>query len=169
MAEVIGRTSHGECVADAISDCGEQSKAFTRRMGPGWPWPLPNLWLGVSVEDQVTADERIPVLLRCQATLHFVSAEPLRGPVHLRKCWTCQGPDVEGCLCEVESYASLRWIITGGETGPKATPPGRFWVTDLRDQCVNAGIPFFFKSWGKYLSDHHIAGREWRQFPEVMQ
>jgi protein gp37 len=130
-------------------------------------WPLPNLWLGVSVEDQATADDRVPVLLTVPAEVHFVSAEPLRGAVHLRKCWTCQGPDIEGCLCEVESYASLRWIIAGGETGPKATLPWPHWVTDLRDQCVNARIPFFFKSWGKYLKEPHlIEGREWRQFPQ---
>lgn len=169
MSAIINRSSHGECVAEAISMCDDDARAFSRRMAPGWPWPLPNLWLGVSVEDQATANERVPVLLTIPSAVHFVSAEPLHGPVHLRKCWTCQGPDVEGCLCEFESYASLRWIIAGGETGPRATPPRRHWVTDLRDQCVNAGIPFFFKSWGKYLPDHLIEGREWRQFPEVVR
>ena len=100
-------------------------------------WPLPNLWLGVSVEDQKRANERVPLLLETPAALRFISCEPLLGPV-----------DMKG------SMPFLDWIIAGGESGPKARPMHPFWARGLRDQCAKYGIPFFFKQWGEWLPDY---------------
>lgn len=101
------------------------------------PWPLSNVWLGTSVENQETADERIPHLLRCPAAVRFLSCEPLLGS--LRMNFTDMG-DVD----------DLGWIIVGGESGPGARPMHPQWARDLRDQCVSAGVPFFFKQWGEW-------------------
>lgn len=95
--------------------------------------PLPNVWIGVSCEDQETADERIPLLLQTPAAIRFISAEPLLGAIDLT-------PSLNG----------IDWVIVGGESGPKARPMHPNWVWSLRDQCVNAGVPFFFKQWGEW-------------------
>lgn len=99
-------------------------------------WPLPNVWLGVSVENQHFADERIPLLLDTPAAVRFVSAEPLLGPVNLHFNWLRSG---------------LGWLICGGESGPNARPMHPAWARSLRDQCQAASVPFFFKQWGEWL------------------
>jgi protein gp37 len=91
---------------------------------------LPNLWLGVSVEDQKTADDRLPHLLATPAAKHFISAEPLLGPLSLE--------------------VRVDWVICGGESGPNARPMHPDWPRSLRDQCTAAGVPFFFKQWGEW-------------------
>ncbi|RKI06639.1 phage Gp37/Gp68 family protein [Corallococcus sp. AB030] len=155
-------------------------------------WPLPNVWLGVSVEDQQRADERIPELLRTPSAVRWLSCEPLLGPVNLSQwleridhCSSCgaenapQGPDRcpecahEGTLVstwgarQAESYRSgaryedggpgpeddgpqLHWVVGGGESGPGARPMHPVWARRLRDQCVSAGVCFFFKQWGAW-------------------
>ncbi|MBL1436542.1 MAG: phage Gp37/Gp68 family protein [Rhodobacteraceae bacterium] len=118
-------------------------------------WPLPNVWLGVSVEDQTRADERIPLLLDTPAAVRFVSAEPLLGPVDL-SAWVhnpvCRAFDPTQCTCDPDDvYAELDWVIVGGESGPKARPIHPDWARSLRDQCVEAGVPYFFKQWGEWL------------------
>ncbi len=100
--------------------------------------PLPNVWLGTSVEDQRAADERIPHLLATPAALRFLSCEPLLGPVDIR--WT------EVCV------PSIDWVIAGGESGPGARPMHPDWVRSLRDQCATAGVPFFMKQWGEWAT-----------------
>lgn len=128
------------------------------------PWPLPNVWLGVSAEDQKRADERIPDLLATPAAIRFVSAEPLLGPVNLRR--VCIAPDHHTMLDALDGYAiadsiagsgqectMLDWVIAGGESGADARPMHPDWARDLRDQCRAAGTPFFFKQWGEYLPD----------------
>ena len=90
-------------------------------------WPLPNVWLGISAEDQARADERIPYLLATPAAVRFVSAEPLLGPVDLTQ------------------INRLDWVIAGGESGPGSRPMHPDWVRSLRDQCQAAGTAFFFK------------------------
>lgn len=163
MAEYFSTIKRHECGSGAVLHVGMSHQIVGASV-----WPLPNLWLGVSVEDQATANERVPLLLQTPAAVRFLSAEPLRSSIDL---WGCGA--IHRIVPHPESgvkpfmEGSIDWVIAGGETGPKATPPRRHWVTDLRDQCVNARIPFFFKSWGKYLKDHTIGGREWRQFPEV--
>lgn len=94
-----------------------------------------HLWLGTTAEDQQRADERIPELLRIPAYVRFVSCEPLLGPVTL--------PRLYG--------AGVDWVICGGESGPHARPMHPDWARDLRDQCYEEGIPFFFKQWGEWL------------------
>ena len=109
--------------------------------------PLPNVWLGVSVENQGTADARIPMLLQTPAALRFISAEPLLGPVDLANfCWR-EHPDG---MCDHED-SELDWVICGGESGPGARPMHPDWARGLRDQCEAAGVPLFFKQWGEWL------------------
>jgi protein gp37 len=112
----------------------------------GFPvWPLPNVWLGVSVEDQATADERIPLLLQTPAAIRFVSYEPALGPVDFEKWLAC-----EGHLARTFHNTFLDWIICGGESGPGARPPYIGWFRQARNQCVAADVPFFFKQHGEW-------------------
>lgn len=112
--------------------------------------PLPNVWLGTSVENQATADERIPHLLRCPAAVRFLSCEPLLGAVDTM---SLNGPG--HCLYQVLQPVkghrpAIDWVITGGESGPGARPMHPDWARSLRDQCKADGVPFFFKQWGAY-------------------
>jgi protein gp37 len=150
------------------------------------PWPLPNVWLGVSVERQQEADERVPILLGTPAAVRWISAEPLLGPVDLRL------PDDDECYCDPEareffgampvastaaSHSDLcphshriDWVVVGGESGKDARPMHPDWARSLRDQCIAASVPFLFKQWGEWLpagdwySDHPVSLplREWR-------
>ncbi|MDQ7818722.1 MAG: phage Gp37/Gp68 family protein [Melioribacteraceae bacterium] len=99
-----------------------------------------NIWLGVSIEDQQTADERIPLLLQIPANIRFISAEPLIGDINLEvwihKCLT------NGCGDKID------WVIVGGESGKSARPLHPDWVRSIRDNCKALGIKFFFKQWG---------------------
>lgn len=94
---------------------------------------LPNVLLGVSAEDQSTADERIPILLETPAAVRFVSCEPLLSAVSLS-----------------EVIGGLDWVIVGGESGPGARPIHPDWVRGMRDECVEAEVPFHFKQWGTW-------------------
>lgn len=113
---------------------------------------LPNVWLGLSVENQKTADERIPLLLQTPAAGRFVSVEPMLGWVDLVRACDCvlcgpAGFDVPA----VQGWgAFLHWVICGGETGPGARPMNPYWVRWLRNQCEAEKVPFFFKSWGEW-------------------
>lgn len=103
-------------------------------------WPLPNVWLGVSAEDQKRADLRIPALLETPAAVRFVSAEPLLGPTMFLLRW----------LHRKGYDRRIDWVIAGGESGPKARPMHPGWVRTLRDQCVATGTAFLFKQWGEW-------------------
>ncbi|OSQ33992.1 DUF5131 family protein [Thalassospira sp. MCCC 1A01428] len=127
--------------------------------------PLPNVWLGTSVEDQATANERIPVLLETPAAVRFVSAEPLLGPVDLT---SLDGGYHDGVRLIIDGLtdtaldaydniggifgAKLDWVIVGGESGRNARPMHPDWARSLRDQCKAAGTPFFFKQWGAWAA-----------------
>jgi len=111
--------------------------------GSGEVWPE-NVWAGVTAENQIRADERIPVLLQIPATIHFVSCEPLLGPVDLKLSHY-------SLLHSVSGHNKMDWIIAGGETGPKARLMNPAWVRSIRDQCRVSNTPFFFKSWGEFL------------------
>jgi len=106
--------------------------------------PADNVWLGVSVEDQKAADERIPLLLQCPAAVRFLSCEPLLGPVDLKLDFAT----VRDLATNNPNPASVEWVIAGGESGPGARPMHPDWARSLRDQCAAAGVPFFFKQWG---------------------
>jgi protein gp37 len=118
------------------------------------PWPLPNVWLGVSVEDQARADERIPLLLETPAAKRFISAEPLLGPVNV-KCWL--HPKDFRIVPSVE-HRWIHWVIAGGESGKGARPMHREWARKLRGDCVLADVPFFFKQWGEWQPHTVVAG-----------
>ena len=105
-------------------------------------WPLPNVWLGVSVEDQKTADERIPLLLQTPAAVRFLSAEPLLSEIDL---------NINSTPASVRWINGLDWVICGGESGKSARPMHPGWIRSLRDQCKQANVPFFFKQWGEWL------------------
>ncbi len=112
-------------------------------------WPIPNVWLGVSCENQSAACERIPHLERCPAAKKFLSLEPLLGETNF-------------------DYAGIDWVIVGGESGPKARPMRADWVRSIRDQCVKAQVPFFFKQWGgrnKKAAGRELDGRTWNEMP----
>ncbi|WP_446807997.1 DUF5131 family protein [Methylomonas sp. 2BW1-5-20] len=103
------------------------------------------IWIGVSVEDQATADERIPLLLQTPAAVRWISAEPLLGPVDLR----FTNGLVHGC--DAADYL-LDWVVVGGESGPNARPMHPDWARSLRDQCAAAEVPFLFKQWGMWTT-----------------
>jgi protein gp37 len=113
-------------------------------------WPLRNVWLGVSVEDQAAADERIPLLLQTPAAVRWISAEPLLGPVEIFSKAT---GDLRYGSGDPYNPGSIDWIVAGGESGPGARPMHPDWVRSLRDQCAAAhdGVPFFFKQWGNWV------------------
>lgn len=148
-------------------------------------WPLPNVWLGVSVEDQSTADERIPLLLQTPAATRFISAEPLLAQINIERWLPAKIIGVPG----EQTIDGLDWVICGGESGPRARPMQAAWAQSLRDQCQAAGVPFFFKQWGEWLpamqnsatemnasddpirigkksAGRRLDGRTWDEFPE---
>jgi len=150
----------------------ERRKRKAQRDTDGWDteaWPLPNVWLGVTAEDQQRADERIPALLGLPAAVRFVSYEPACGPVDFSilpantraldgssppwdyfDALTGQGVDSQSDVRSERIYPSLDWIIAGGESGHGARPAHPAWVRSARDQCVAAGVSFFFKQWGEW-------------------
>lgn len=109
-------------------------------------YPLRNVWLGVSVENQAAADERIPLLLPTPAAVRFLSCEPLLGPINFA---LVPGFNLAGQR-GVDLLRNM-WVIAGGESGRDARPMHPDWARSLRDQCARAGVPFFFKQWGEYL------------------
>lgn len=134
-------------------------------------WPLPNVWLGVSTEDQRRADERIPDLLATPAAIRFVSAEPLLGPIDFDAVWYKHAPGFFGSAlrwhhrgqCHVNEglrYPALDWVIVGGESGPNARPMQADWVHNIIVQSQWSGVPVFIKQLGAKYSDERngIAG-----------
>jgi len=114
------------------------------------PWP-DNVWVGVTVEasDYV---ERIDSLRQVPAAVTFLSLEPLLGPI--------------GNL----PLDGIDWVIVGGESGPRARPMRAEWALAIRDQCVAAGVPFFFKQWGgvqRTRAGRQLDGRTWDQYPQA--
>jgi protein gp37 len=135
----------------------------TARDGSGWP--LPNVWLGVSVENQHFADERIPLLLQTPAAVRFISAEPLLGPVDLDQfVWpacivTREQHDADhggGMWCDERC---LDWVIVGGESGHGARSFDLAWARSIVSQCRAAGVPVFVKQLGARPLFHDGGGR----------
>lgn len=146
--------------------------------GARW-WPLPNVWLGISAEDQRRADERMPLLLDTPAAVRFLSAEPLLSGLDLTTiCLVPKQPWSPRAAIQVNALTGryvesgqpyrggwdidappptgpghrLDWVIVGGESGPGARPMHPDWVRSLRDQCQAAEVPFFFKQWGEWAA-----------------
>lgn len=116
-----------------------------------------NVWVGVTAENQQRADERIPPLLEIPAAVHFVSVEPMLGPMvlPLRRCLSCGGVGPDGSECpkcgrKTLAENAIQWVICGGETGPGAREMKAGWVIQLARECDAVGVPFFFKAWGHF-------------------
>jgi len=135
--------------------------------------PLPNVWLGVSVEDQATADDRIPLLLQTPAAVRFVSADPLLDRITFRWApWDDGGPhprrktqlpDVRrgkrvlaGNADDLDGLRMLDWVIVAGKSGPRARPMHPDWVRSIRDECVEARVPLHFKQWGEWAPGESV-------------
>ena len=121
-------------------------------------WPLPNVWLGVSVEDQAAADDRIPELLDTPAAVRFLSCEPLLEPVDLepwlrRVATSGPGWRMTGGSAMAIADIVLDWVIVGGESGPGARPCDVGWIRDIVGQCRAAGVAFWAKQGPGYKSE----------------
>ena len=201
MAQVLNRPDFRALVADAAHEIAlkrspEIEGVVTRADAYDDIcdlWPLQNVWLGVTAEDDKWANARIPALLSCPAVTRWVSYEPALGPINWKR------------------FSGLNWIVFGGESGSKARPPHPQWAKDTRDYCVERGIAFYLKQWGTWQPANHgtlrskaptcridtsgrdvtdlpglwdeadeylyrvgkvqagrrLSGREWSQFPEV--
>ena len=139
--------------------------------------PFENLWLGVSIENQKTADERIPILLEIPAKVKFVSVEPMLSHVNLVNI----PYNSLGALHKMNALIGyggwrnynrmeykLHWIICGSESGPNARPTETEWVRSIRNQCIDAGVPFFLKQLhinGKKVSMPELDGKVWSEMP----
>lgn len=141
-------------VAPIFFDREKQAKAKAR--GLNTFLPLPNVWIGVSCEDQKAADERIPLLLQIPAAVRFLSCEPLIGPINLKKVDQNKNFWLPDAADKIEGCPQIHWVIAGGESGHMARPMHPDWVRSLRDQCSAAYVPFFFKQWGKWYPDAFI-------------
>ena len=118
-------------------------------------WPMPNVWLGVSVENQHFADERIPLLLQTPAAVRFISAEPLLGPVKLHLARFCDAPSVVDSV----SLRRLDWVIVGGESGRDARPFDLRWARSIVEQCKAADVPVFVKQLGDNPQENGTTSR----------
>jgi len=123
-------------------------------------WPLPNLILGTSIEDQATADERISHLLRCNAACLMVSLEPTLGPVDLKLRTFVPFPDTRWPDSTLEYRSKIGWVVMGGESGPGARPCHPDWARKVRDQCAAAGVPFLFKQWGEWAPESALSAMD---------
>jgi protein gp37 len=120
--------------------------------------PLPNVWCGVSVENQNWANLRIPHLLRTPAAVRWLSCEPLLGPIDL-------------AAASAGMIDRLGWVVAGGESGGNHRPLNLDWARSLRDQCVTAAVPYLFKQVGgrtPKAGGRLLDGRTWDQYPELV-
>jgi len=160
--------AHEAVSGDAWADI-EPPKPFDRFLSPtpgvfGTNWPLKNVWLGVSTENQAAADERIPLLLQTPAAVRWVSAEPLLGPIDFnaihggrelesgaREDWwesALSGKRLDVYAGEDVDAPKLDWVVCGGESGPGARPCDMHWLLSIVDECTAAGVPVFVKQLG---------------------
>ena len=123
--------------------------------------PIEWIWLGITAENQATADERILFLLQTPAAVRFVSCEPLLGPIRFPELWL-KGGTVHG-LVEEYKVDHLNWIIVGGESGPGARPMHPQWARDIRDQCIASNTAYFFKQWGAWFPRS-----QWEDNPDLI-
>jgi protein gp37 len=135
-----------------------------------WQFPLANVWLGTSVEDQARADDRIPELLETPAAVRFISAEPLLEEVTIWAFLQGEVRDKSLAILGGPPMPGLDWCITGAESGNGARPMQEAWVRSLRDQCSAAGVSFFYKQKlkaGKKVGLPVLDGRQWKEFPDA--
>lgn len=162
MRSLLNNTAFKAMVSSAVGDLPPHANQYPHD-SLTMAWPLPNVWLGTSVEDQDRANLRIPQLLDTPAAVRFLSMEPLLDHVSLF------------ANTRIDTGVLVDWVIVGGESGPGARPMRPSWVRGLRDECVAYDIPFFFKQWGSH--DEHgqpihkkqagrlLDGHTWDQWP----
>jgi protein gp37 len=150
-----------ERLAPIVAQMMEDSDGWHDSIRFNMPWPLPNVWAGVSVEDQERANERIPDLLATPAAIRWVSYEPALGPVNFHEIAMPEGwkmdslsvgtytAGVSGSAARVCSHPRLDWLVTGGESGSGARQFGVDWAKDALLQCQAAAVPFFMKQFGR--------------------
>jgi protein gp37 len=151
---------------------------------PAEQWPLPNVWVGTSVENQRVAFDRVSALLQTPGNVRFISAEPLLGPLDLEGFFYAVGPSTAGPFTDAIGRRRLEfgyggiggqmitavpthdiaWLIVGGESGPGARPMHPDWARSLRDQATEAGVAFLFKQWGEFV---HVMPAEDRREPNL--
>jgi len=146
--------------------------------GTAWQCPA-NAWIGTSANDQKSGELRIPQLMALDFENLFLSYEPATGPLSLVALLLRNGQ-------HLNALTKLKWVICGGESGPKADPMQPSWAQKVRDDCRQAGVPFFFKQWGLWhpLTDlfgnytgemkrakdkgyNVLDGETWQQFPNL--
>ena len=139
------------CSQDHISD-------FLKR--------FPNVWVGISAENQKRLDERVPYLLRTPAAVRWVSLEPMIASMSFRcALWSFGSPGVQ----PLDGLKGIDWVVAGHESGPRARNLNFEWAGQVKDQCVAMGVPFFLKQWkidGKMVKMPMLDGRVWDQYPE---
>jgi len=121
--------------------------------------PLINVWLGTSVENQETADDRIPLLQQTPAAVRFLSCEPLLAQVSIKPFLS---------RTRTSTSSPIHWVIVGGESGPKSRPMKTDWVRTIQTDCAKAGVAFFFKQWGgrsKKKTGRQLDGKEFNEMP----
>ncbi len=162
VAKIRSRCASGEPAASVASDFAV-SDTQIRNIASGRQWSTPagerpsgpptrvildSVWLGVSVEDQERADERIPLLLQTPAAVRFISAEPLLGGLDLTPWVHAFNADHDGRGCCETPRGLLHWVIVGGESGPGARECRVDWIRSILAQCHAAGVPAFCKQLG---------------------
>lgn len=147
-------------VFDVMENCGRHTfQVLTKRPERLYSWlagaeVARNIWLGTSVEDRCRFEERVPPLVGTRAAVHWLSVEPLLGPLG---------------LIPADLYG-IDWVVVGGESGPRHREMKAEWVREIRDACIAAGVPFFFKQWGGARQPPKgervlLDGVEWRMYP----
>ena len=135
--------------------------------------PPPNVWIGASVEDQARADERIPELLKIPATVHWLSCEPLIGPINLEKAgaifWDTEGnlEDPNPTLRRDFLRSEIAWCVVGGESGRNARPCSIEWIRDIVRQCKSSGVPCFVKQIGSNPMSDKITAMNYQWLQNV--
>lgn len=123
-------------------------------------WPLKNVWLGVSIEDQKTADERIPLLLQTPAAVRWLSVEPLLGPIDFGNPKEYETDSGDYSMRLQRGLFGIDWAVIGGESGPGARPMDLCWMRSIMEQCSNAGVPVFVKQLGARPYDPSCAMKD---------
>jgi len=194
MASLLNRPEFPKLVDRAV--CEFPDLGYPLREN-GWlgEWPLPNVWLGTSVETQKWANVRVPKLVETPAVVRFLSCEPLLGPLELTEWLDPDDPDAdcekcgqewwarfgghpvldeenddtgEWCPGPMRRHSGLHWIIVGGESGPQHRPMDRKWAQSLLGQAQTGRVAFFFKQWGgrtPKAGGRELDGRTWDEMP----
>lgn len=165
MRSLLSSIEFDLAVASHWSALGTRAGSLIEDHTP--PYPLPNVWLGVSAENQQWADIRIPALLDTPAAVRFASLEPLLGPIDLDNCGGYQAVTWN----PHPTLTYLDWVIVGGESGAGARPVDAGSIRDLRDQCSDTTTAFLFKQWGGQTpkaNGRELDGRTWDQYPEAV-